>query len=117
MRVAGFPSPADEYGQVSLSLHELLVPRPTSTYFVRVAEDLAPNVRVGDILVVDRSLPVRPENLALVVLAGQLCLRRARSQEGKLWLCPLGAGTAVPLREDDEQLLWGVVTHVIHKTI
>lgn len=116
MRVAGFPSPADEYGLVSLSLHELLIPRPTSTYFIRVAEDLAPNVKSDDILIVDRSLKVKDQALAVVVLGGQICLRKVVARHDQWWLVPLSAGKAMPLRDDDDQLLWGVVTHVIHKT-
>ncbi|MFP5457886.1 MAG: LexA family protein [Bacteriovoracia bacterium] len=116
MRVAGFPSPADEYGLVSLSLNELLVPRPTSTFFVRVVEDLAPNIKRQDILVVDRSLKARSGTLALVVIAGQLCLRRIEQRGSELWLCSLRTGPALRLREDDDSLLWGVVTYVIHQT-
>ena len=116
MRVAGFPSPADEYGLVSLSLNELLVPRPTSTFFVRVAEDLAPNIRRQDILVVDRSLHARHGCLCLVVLAGQLCLRKVEQRGTELWLSSLRAGAPLRLREDDDSLLWGVVTYVIHHT-
>lgn len=117
MRVAGFPSPADEYGIVTLSLHELLIPRPTSTYFVRVVEELAANIRSGDILIVDRSLKLKDAALALVVLSGQICLRRVQYRQGQGWLCSLTGGPPVPLTEsNEEQLLWGVVAHVIHKT-
>ena len=117
MRVAGFPSPADEYGLVSLSLYELLLPRPTSTFFVRVAEDLAPNIKHDDILIIDRSLTVRDGSLAVVVINGQLVLRRAMARQGSIWMCPLQGGHPVQLKDDDDQLLWGVVAHVIHKTL
>ena len=117
MRVAGFPSPADEYGLVSLSLYELLIPRPTSTFFVRVAEDLAPNIRHDDILIIDRSLSVREGSLALVIINGQLALRKAQVRAGQIWMCPLQGGHPVLLKDDDDQLLWGVVAHVIHKTL
>lgn len=117
MRVAGFPSPADEYGLVSLSLNELLIPRPTSTYFVRVVEDLAPNVRTNDILIVDRSLKLKDKLLVLVVLDGQICLRKIQAKQERFWLCSLSQSSPIPLNENDNQLLWGVVTHVIHKTI
>ena len=32
---AGFPSPADDYVQKTLDLNELLVQRPSATFFVR----------------------------------------------------------------------------------
>lgn len=116
MRVAGFPSPADEYGLVSLSLHELLIPRPTSTFFVRAVEDLAPNIKRGDILVVDRSLPLKKGGLAIVVINGELCLRKAIEQSDGLWLHSLSLGRPVRLESESDQLLWGVVTYVIHQT-
>jgi len=116
--VTGFPSPADEYGIVSLSLHELLIPRPTSTFFVRVVEDLAPNIRQQDVLIVDRSLTPQHGSLVLVVLQGQFCLRRYQVYEGAPWLVALTAGTkAVKLNSEDDTTLWGVVAHVIHKTL
>lgn len=116
MRVAGFPSPADEYGIVTLSLHELLIPRPSSTYFVRVVENLAPNIRTDDILIVDRSLAVKDGALVLVVLQGQICLRRIAKRGLQLWMVSLTGGAPIAFAENDDQLLWGVVAHVIHKT-
>jgi len=44
--VAGFPSPAEQYQEPPLDLNELLVKRPTATYFVRVEGDSMD--RVGD---------------------------------------------------------------------
>lgn len=116
MRVTGFPSPADEYGVVGLSLHEHLIPRPTSTYFVRVAEDLAPNVKTDDLLVVDRSVKPSNGSLALVVLQGQLCLRRFHQRGPHSWLMPLGQGAPTRLQDGDDSTLWGVVTYVIQRT-
>ena len=41
---AGFPSPADEYLEDALDLNELMVARPTSTFFVRVEGDSMINI-------------------------------------------------------------------------
>jgi DNA polymerase V len=117
MRVAGFPSPADEYGLVSLSLTELMIPRPTSTFFIRVVEDLAPNIKRQDILVVDRSLKITEGCLALIVNQGELCLRRALQKNSEWWLISLTQGAPLRLGEDEEAILWGVVTYVIHQTL
>ena len=37
--VAGFPSPAEQYQEPPLDLNELLVKRPSATYFVRADGD------------------------------------------------------------------------------
>ena len=36
---AGFPSPAEDHIDRKLDLNDLLIPHPTSTFFVRVAGD------------------------------------------------------------------------------
>ncbi len=55
---AGFPSPAQDYVERSLDLHELLIARPAATYFVRVSGDSMQEAGIleDDILVVDRSM-------------------------------------------------------------
>ena len=54
----GFPSPASDHLEKALSLEELIVRRPTSTFYVRVEGHAmnASGIYEGDILVVDRSL-------------------------------------------------------------
>jgi SOS-response transcriptional repressor LexA len=56
--VAGFPSPADDYLDRDLDLHELLIQHPAATYYVRLSGDSMKGAGLydGDILVVDRSL-------------------------------------------------------------
>src|SRR4051812_42494899 len=54
---AGFPSPAVDYTETSLDLHDLLVENPTATFYLRVQGDSMIDAHVfdGDVLVVDRS--------------------------------------------------------------
>jgi DNA polymerase V len=114
MRLAGFPSPADEYGEVHLSITELLAPRPAATYFVRVTQPIGKKIFPGDILIIDRSLKLREGAVVLAVLRGKFCVRVARAQAGNWRLFSLeGKPERELLQEDDE--LWGVVSYVIHK--
>ena len=76
---AGFPSPAEDYIESKLDLNQqetsfLLerssgdapasIPHPLATFFVRVSGDsmLGAGIHSGDLLIVDRSLEVQPEN-------------------------------------------------------
>jgi DNA polymerase V len=53
---AGFPSPGDDYAEPSLNLHDLVVPHPNSTYFIKVSGDsimwntLVPSSTVSGVL-------------------------------------------------------------------
>src|SRR4030065_87338 len=57
---AGFPSPADDYVEQRISLDEHLIQHRESTFFMRVAGDSMRGLGIfnGDLLVVDRALPV-----------------------------------------------------------
>jgi DNA polymerase V len=114
MRLAGFPSPADEYGQVSLSLSQILTPHPAATFFVRVTAHLSSAIQHGDILVIDRSLKIKDNCLVLAVIGGRFAVRRALKKEGKWWLISFKPKPAIMLEEDD--IVWGVVSYVLHKT-
>ena len=55
---AGFPSPAQDYMELSIDLNEELIKNPAYTFFGRVIEDCmeGEQVREGDIVIVDKSL-------------------------------------------------------------
>ena len=68
-----FPSPAMDYVQSPLNLHDYLVDHPSATFFFRVEGE---NGRFlgfspGDVLVVDRSLDFTHTQVAIAVYEGQ----------------------------------------------
>jgi DNA polymerase V len=56
--LTGFPSPAESWEERPLNVHDLLVPHPEATFFVRVRGDGmdGAGIRDTDVLVVDRAL-------------------------------------------------------------
>lgn len=56
--ITGFESPAQEYTQISLSLDELLIEHPSSTFLCQACGDSMQNVGIfnQDLLIVDRSV-------------------------------------------------------------
>ena len=100
---AGFPSPADEYLEDALDLNELMVARPTSTFFVRVEGDSMINAGIcsGDILVVDRAAVSRLQHrdIVLAIVDGEFTVKRweqrnsadkYHAQKGPIGTPPLG---------------------------
>lgn len=91
---SGFPSPADDYLEEPLNLHDLVVQNPPATFFVEfTGETEFAGVKKGDVLVIDRSLS--PTQGDLVLCSGtEMCLR---------------------LHKDGNSAeVWGVVTHAVH---
>lgn len=80
-KTTGFASPAADYLDRSLDLHQLLVPHPAGTFFVRVSYRPRGSKDVGKdgggaILVVDRTLTPHHGQLVIAALQGRLSLRR-----------------------------------------
>ena len=113
---AGFPSPADDFVEAQLNLHEHLVQHPCSTFFLRVGGDsmTGAGIYTNDILIVDRSLEARNRDLVIALIDGYFTLKQLQLQSpGKCRL--LAANPAYPPIESPELEIWGVVTGVARK--
>ena len=115
---AGFPSPAEDYVEMSLDLNRELVRNPASTFFARVrgVSMTGEGIGDGDLLVIDRAAEVRDGALAVCFIDGEFTLKRVRTDQGEgcLWLVPANPDY-VPLRvtQENDFRIWGVVKHVI----
>lgn len=115
---AGFPSPAQDYIEGSLDLNEYLVPHPSSTFFIRVDgySMINAGIHPDDILVVDRSLDAANNRIIVAVYDGELTVKRLRIENDTYQLVPENDDfEAILINRDSEFIVWGVVTHVIHK--
>ena len=115
---AGFPSPADDHMERSLDLNEHLVKNPASTFFVRVQGDSMRDagIRDGDILVVDRSLQANDRQIVVAMLDGDFTVKRLRKRDEKVFLeAENSAYPPIEVGENQELVIWGAVTFVIHQ--
>ncbi|MDD5463443.1 MAG: translesion error-prone DNA polymerase V autoproteolytic subunit [Methylococcales bacterium] len=114
---AGFPSPADDYIEKTLDLNELLIHKPSATFFVRAQGQsmLGAGIHPNDILVVDRSIEPVPGKIVICALNGELTVKRLE-RENEQWRLK-AENPAYPdilVHEDLDMIIWGVVTCVIH---
>ena len=115
---AGFPSPAEDFMDLDLNLQEYLVQHPSATFCVRVIGDsmIKAGIHSGDVMVVDRALESRNNNIVLAVLDGEFTVKRIRKKKEQLFLVPENDQFApILVTEEMDFKVWGVVTHVIHK--
>jgi DNA polymerase V len=104
MQTTGFPSPATDYLEKKLDLNELLVKHPAATFFMRVKEGgmADSDIFSGDILLVDRSLIPREQDIVIAIIEGEFKLTRFQSKKFK--------------KESERSMeLWGVVSWVLHE--
>lgn len=114
---AGFPSTADDYVDKTLDLNELLVQKPAATYFVRAQGEsmLGAGIHPNDILVVDRSIEPVPGKIVICALNGELTVKRL-DRENEQWKLKAENPdySDIPIYEELDMVVWGVVTNVIH---
>jgi DNA polymerase V len=116
---AGFPSPADDFAEDSLDLNEYLIKHPAATFFVRVAGMSMKDAGIlpGDLLIVDRAAEAGDGAIVIAVLDGEFTLKRLRKRGEKVQLQPENQSyRSIEVTGETNFQVWGVVTHVIHKT-
>ena len=115
---AGFPSPADDHMDKALDLNEHLVTNPVATFFVKAKGDSMKDagIQSGDIMIVDRSVSPKDKQIVVAMLDGEFTVKRLRRKKGQVFL--VAENNAFPPMEitgDQELIIWGVVTYVIHQ--
>lgn len=87
---AGFPSPAQDYMELAIDLNKELIKHPTSTFYGRVVGDSMKDegIEEGDILVIDKSLELMDDDLAVCFIDGDFTVKRVRLESDAAWLVP-----------------------------
>ncbi len=103
-------------GQV-VDLNEKLVRNRESTFFLKVNSDAMKEagISTGDLVIVDRSIPPANGKIVIVMLDGELIIRRLEIHNHKKRLLP-ASNRLSPIEISEGALfsIWGVVTYVIH---
>lgn len=114
---AGFPSPADDYVEDRIDLNQHLIRHKEATFFLRVTGDsmLGAGIHDGDLLVVDRAIDPADGKIVIAVLDGELTVKRLERRGGRVRLLPENpAFPAIEVSNEQDLVIWGVVTSVIH---
>lgn len=115
---AGFPSPAQDYMDLAIDLNKELIKHPTSTFYGRVVGDSMKDegIEEGDILVIDKSLELMDDDLAVCFIDGDFTVKRVRLESDAAWLVPSNVKyPPIKVTKDNEFMVWGIVTYTIKK--
>lgn len=115
---AGFPSPADDFMELSLDLNRALVQHPAATFYARVKGTSMTDAGIedGDLLVIDKSLDPKDGDIAVCFLDGEFTVKRIACRAEGLFLVPANDEfRPIRITEENDFLVWGVVTYIIHK--
>lgn len=111
----GFESPASDYKCLELSLDELLIDNPSSTFLARASGTsmLGAGIRDNAVLVVDRSVTAVHMDTIICNLNGEM-LCKLLDFENRQLVSDSPNHHPIKISEDDTFTIEGVVTRVIN---
>ncbi len=113
---AGFPSPADDFKELPLSLDEKYLSKTESTYLVRVKSDsMEPTLLENDILIVRSDLPIEDNKIVIAsVNSAAFTVKRFKETKTNRLLSPDNRKyQPIPIQEDDTVLYLGRVVSLV----
>jgi len=106
---AGFPSPAEEELQDTMSLDEYLINNPNSTYLLKVEGDsmLDAGIQPGDLVLVDKNVTPKSGDIVIAQIDNEWTLKYFEKKGRAVYL--RAANKKYPLIKPREELIIGGV--------
>jgi DNA polymerase V len=114
--MAGFPSPAEDFLDLSIDLNQELIRNPSSTFYARVKGDSMNDAGIsdGDLLIIDKSLETTNGKIAVCFIDGEFTVKRIKIEKDCCWLVPANTDfNPIKVTEENDFLIWGIVIYVI----
>jgi DNA polymerase V len=117
---AGFPSPADDFIELSIDLNKELIRNKDATYFGRVSGNSMINAGIadGDLVVIDKSITPTDGKIAVCNIDGEFTIKRIKIDKDCIWLVAENENfKPIQVSGDSTLQIWGIVTGVIKKFV
>ena len=111
---AGFPSPAEDFKEVPLSLDAKYLQNPEATFLIKVAgNSMYPTLQTGDILVVKSNEELNNNTIGIIsVNQENFTVKRLDKIKQKL-IADNKEFPDIPIKKEDTLICLGVVKHLI----
>ena len=113
---AGFPSPADDFIELSIDLNKHLIKHKDSTFFAKVKGHSMKDAGIfdGDLLVIDKSLDPQDGKIAICQIDGEFTVKRIKIEGNVVWLVAENEDyKPIKVTEENEVMIWGIVVFSI----
>ena len=111
---AGFPSHATDYVQDEIDLNSELIKNPPATFLIRVQGNSMTDHKIinGDLLVVDRSLNLKNDCIAIINFNNELVVKNIIRENNNFYI--KNKSDKILINENSDINVWGIVTYIIH---
>ena len=115
---AGFPSPADDFIELSIDLNKEYIKNRDTTFYAKVKGDSMKNAGIvdGDLLIIDKSLEPQNNKIAICQIDGEFTVKRIKIEKDIVWLIAENEDyPPIKVTPENELIIWGIVTASIKK--
>ena len=115
---AGFPSPANDFKELRISIDQEVVRNEEATFYARVSGESMQGAGLddGDLLVIDRSMEPKNGKIAVCCIDGEFTVKRLKVVKNGVFLIPENPKyQPIKVTEENELIIWGIVTYVVKK--
>ena len=115
---AGFPSPADDFIELSIDINKEYIKNRDFTFFAKVKGHSMKNVGIfdGDLLIIDKSIAPQDNKIAICQVDGDFTVKRIKIEHDAVWLIAENeAYDPIKVTADNELMIWGIVVASIKK--
>ena len=113
---AGFPSPADDFIELTIDLNKEFIKNRDSTYFAKVKGHSMKNAGIndGDLLIIDKSLEPQNNKIAVCQIDGEFTVKRIKIEENIVWLIAENEDyKPIKVTPENDFMIWGIVIHSV----
>ena len=110
---AGFPSPADDFIELSIDLNKQLIKNKDTTFFAKVKGHSMKNTGIfdGDLLIIDKSLEPQNNKIAICQIDGEFTVKGIKIEKGVVWLIAENEEyEPIKVTPENDFIIWGIVT-------
>ena len=115
---AGFPSPANDFIELSIDINKEYIKNRDFTFFAKVKGHSMKNVGIfdGDLLIIDKSIEPQDNKIAICQVDGDFTVKRIKIDNDTVWLIAENeAYDPIKVTSDNELMIWGIVVASIKK--
>lgn len=115
---AGFPSPADDFLDISIDLNKELIQNKDATYFARVSGTsmIDAGINDGDLLIIDKSIAPSNGKAAVCFIDGEFTIKWLNINKDVIWLTPANKNfDPIKVTKDNDFIIYGIITYIIKK--
>ena len=115
---AGFPSPADDFIELSIDINKEYIKNRDCTFFAKVKGHSMKNAGIydGDLLIIDKSLEPQNDKIAVCQIDGNFTVKRIKIEHNIVWLIAENEDfEPIKVTPENELIIWGIVTASIKK--